>query len=163
MVNGMKTPEKRHFVQSQMNEIFSNVGNHNSQKKLQKPRHSSDQVSKDRNAQIFSGLDSGQQNQKRQNLYREMSGHEINHIESPLVPKCSLFWIPRPEPFERHVDESHQKHIEQEPVQANCRPIVQSIVNLHARSAPSRCRDGKQHSSQSQNLFLALNRRNDSE
>src|SRR6267143_4180123 len=38
-----------------------------------------------------------------------MSRHEINHIQSPLLPKCSLFWILRPESFEWHVDECHQK------------------------------------------------------
>src|ERR1700730_9860874 len=35
MVNGMKTPEERHFVQSQVNEIFSDVRNQNSKEKLQ--------------------------------------------------------------------------------------------------------------------------------
>src|SRR5579859_463842 len=43
MVNGVKTPEKRHFVQSQMNEIFGKVRNDNGQEKLQKPRHAGDQ------------------------------------------------------------------------------------------------------------------------
>jgi hypothetical protein len=39
---------------------FSQVGNHNRQEKLQKPRHASDKVLKSRNAQIFNGLGSGQ-------------------------------------------------------------------------------------------------------
>src|ERR1700730_8334216 len=115
-------------MQSQMDKIFSNVRNHHGQKKLQKPRHSSDKFLKNRNAQIFGGLGSGQQNQKRQNLQREMSGHEINHIQSPLVPECSLFWILRPESFEWHINERHQKQIEQEPVQADGQPTVRSIV-----------------------------------
>jgi hypothetical protein len=34
--------------------------------------------------------------------------------------------------FEWHVDECHQEQINQEPVQANCGPIMQSSVNLHA-------------------------------
>src|SRR5215467_1735096 len=35
VVNGMKTPKKRHFVQSQMNEILRHVCHHNGQEKLQ--------------------------------------------------------------------------------------------------------------------------------
>ena len=34
MVNGMKTPQERYLVKSQMNKIFSNVGNHHRQEKL---------------------------------------------------------------------------------------------------------------------------------
>src|SRR5438874_3525453 len=37
-----------------------------------------------------------------------MSGHEVNHIQNPLVPECSLFRILRPEPFQWHVDQCHQ-------------------------------------------------------
>src|SRR5271155_573683 len=115
-----------------MNEIFSNVGDHDGQEKLQQPGHSSDKVLKNRNTQIFGGLGSRQQNQKRQNLYGEMSGHEINHIQSPLVPECSLFWILRPQSFEGHVDKCHQEQIKQKPVQADGGPAVQIAVNLYA-------------------------------
>jgi hypothetical protein len=65
MMDGMKAPQNWDFVQSQMDKILSNVCNYNSQNKLQKPRHSSDSVVKDRNAQVFEGLGSGQQNQER--------------------------------------------------------------------------------------------------
>ncbi len=61
-----------------------------------------------------------------------MGGHEINHIQSPLVPECSLFWMLRPQSFEWHIDECHQKKIKQKPVQTDGGPIVQSTVNLHA-------------------------------
>ena len=57
-----------------------------------------------------------------------MSGHEINHIQSPLVPKRSLLWILRPHSFQRHIDECHQKQIKQKPVQPNGRPIVQILL-----------------------------------
>src|SRR5262249_54640760 len=65
MMNGMKAPQKRHFVQSQMNEIFSDVRNHDGQEKLKDPRHARDKVMKRRDAQIFGGLGGGQQNEKR--------------------------------------------------------------------------------------------------
>src|ERR1700730_1386063 len=91
-----------------------------------------------------------------------MLGHEIDHVQSPLVPECSLFWILGPESFEWHVDECHQKQIKQEPVQADSGAIAQSTVNLYAGSAQSRRRDRQQHSSQCQNLFLTENRGNDS-
>jgi len=60
MVNGMKTPKKRDFMQSQMDKIFSNVRNHNGQEKLQKPGHSSDEFLQNWNAQIFGSLGGGQ-------------------------------------------------------------------------------------------------------
>src|SRR5579872_267276 len=52
-----------------------------------------------------------------------MSGHEVHNIQSPVFPECPLFWILRPESFKRRVDNSHQEHIQQEPVQANCSPL----------------------------------------
>ena len=60
MVNGMKAPQKRHFMQSQMNEIFSDVRNHNGHKELQQPGHSRDKVLENRNPQILDSLGSGQ-------------------------------------------------------------------------------------------------------
>jgi len=51
-----------------------------------------------------------------------MSRHEIDHVQSPLVPERSLFWILGPESFEWHVDERHQKEISQEPVKADSEP-----------------------------------------
>ena len=50
MVHGMKPPQEWHFMQSQMNEVFGDIRHHDSQKKLQKPRHSSDRVLQNRNA-----------------------------------------------------------------------------------------------------------------
>ena len=108
MVNGVKSPQERHFVQSQMNKIFGNIRDHDGQEKLQKPRHSSDEMLKSRDAQIFGGLGGGQQNEKRQNLNRQMSGHEINHVLGPPFSEGSLFWILWPESFQRYVDQSHQ-------------------------------------------------------
>src|SRR6267154_4488862 len=102
MVDCVKAPEKWHFVQSQMNEIFRNVRNHDGQEKLHNPGHASDQFKKDRNAQKFGGLGGGQQHEKRQNLDWEMSGHEIDHVLNPIFSECSLFRILRPDSFEWH-------------------------------------------------------------
>jgi len=60
MVYGMKSPEERHFMQSQVNEIFGYVRDHHGQEKLQQPRHASDKSLNNRNTQIFRGLRSGQ-------------------------------------------------------------------------------------------------------
>jgi hypothetical protein len=45
---------------TRLNEILSNIGNHDGQKELQKPGYSSDKVLKSRNSQVFGGLRSGQ-------------------------------------------------------------------------------------------------------
>ena len=60
MVNSVEAPQKRYFVQSQVNKIFRNVRNHDSQEKLQEPGQASDEVLKNRNPQVFRGQGGGQ-------------------------------------------------------------------------------------------------------
>jgi hypothetical protein len=115
-----------------VNKIFSKVRDQNGQKELQKPGQSRDESLKAWNAQIPGELNCGQQNQKRQDLYREMSGHEVDHIQSPLVAKRSLLWTQRPEPLKGHVNSCCQKQIKQKPVEANRRAIVKGFVNPNA-------------------------------
>src|SRR5882672_4650029 len=132
MVNGVKSPQKRNFVQSQMNEVFGKVRDHNGQEKLQKPGQSSDKLLKNWNAQIFGGLGGGQQNEKRQNLDRQMRGHEINHILYPPFSERSLFWVLWPDSFQRHVNKRHQQQIEQKPVHADGHAIELAPINFYA-------------------------------
>src|SRR5215510_4139786 len=100
MVNGMKTLQKRHFVQSQMNEVLSNVRDDHGQKELQQPRQAGNQLLKNRNTQVFSGQGGRQQNEKRQNLDWKVGGHKINQILGPVFSKCALLRVLRPDSFE---------------------------------------------------------------
>ena len=60
MMNGVKAPQEWHFVQSQMNEIFTNIRNHDRQEELHKPRQARDEMLQGRNAQVFRRQGGGQ-------------------------------------------------------------------------------------------------------
>ena len=125
------------------------------QEELHQPGQAARRLEQARNAESGRELGGGQQDQEGRDLDRQMRGQEIDDVQQPLLAENLLLRIGRPEHLDRREDQRHEQHVEQEPVEADGRAVVQRLVDRNAGAAQQGRGKGKQHPGQAQDFLPA--------